>query len=65
MELTQQMDLRIKKLCAKLRKNYSELSLQVGECDLCSSNELKQALICEYCLADLPLFNYHPPFPKY
>ena len=41
-----------------IKSRLARYTLQLGECDLCASTELQQPLICQYCLADLPLFNY-------
>jgi len=32
--------------------------LSLGQCDLCSGNDISQPLLCPHCLADLPRFNY-------
>jgi len=41
-----------------LSSKFNAWQLSLGECDLCGNDSISQPLLCQYCLADLPIFNY-------
>lgn len=49
---------RFTKIRDKAIRRLKDLPLILGQCDLCTSNNITQALICQHCLDDLPLFDY-------
>ncbi|MBL0710021.1 MAG: ComF family protein, partial [Colwellia sp.] len=40
----------------KIQYAYQQLLLRLGQCDLCGNTTETQALLCDTCLAELPLF---------
>lgn len=41
-----------------INARFKAWQLALGQCDLCGSDDICQPLLCQYCLADLPKFNY-------
>jgi ComF family protein len=59
MKLSKLMDLASRPTSYRaLSAQLYSWSLKMGQCDLCAQTGLSQALLCQHCLADLPLFNY-------
>jgi ComF family protein len=42
-----------------LRQQLKSISLQISCCSLCGNTCQHHPLLCQYCQADLPYFNYH------